>query len=96
MSLTIVVPTLDEELTIGATIEHLSTVADEIIVSDGGSRDRTRDIVSRHAVTWVEGEPGRGAQLNRGAADDPADRAGATQGGATEVPRLVAVRGPTH
>lgn len=68
MILSIIVPTLDEDAVIGSTLEHLAGIGDEIVVSDGGSRDRTRDIASRHGITWAQGEPGRGTQLNRGAA----------------------------
>ena len=42
--------------------------ADEVIVSDGGSGDRTREVAARFGARVVEGPAGRGAQLNRGAA----------------------------
>ena len=43
-------------------------VADEVIVSDGGSTDGSVEIARRSGALVVEGAPGRGSQLNRGAA----------------------------
>jgi rSAM/selenodomain-associated transferase 2 len=73
VELSIIVPTLDEERAIGPTLEHLIGLKDDgcvadVVVSDGGSRDRTGEIARRFPVSWVEGAPGRGGQLNRGAA----------------------------
>jgi rSAM/selenodomain-associated transferase 2 len=67
----VVIPTLNEE---GSIEECLESVGDEpgigVVVSDGGSRDRTCDIVRRSdGVRLVTGASGRGAQMNRGAAD---------------------------
>lgn len=47
--------------------------ADELVVSDGGSRDRTREIAASLGAHVVEGPAGRGAQLNRGAAATSAE-----------------------
>lgn len=68
LELSVIVPTLDEERALGATLEHLAALDADIVVSDGGSRDRTAEIAAGFAVTWVAGRPGRGVQLNRGAA----------------------------
>lgn len=68
-SLTVVIPTLNEEDWIEETLEaaRLAVGPDaEILVSDGGSADRTREL----AASWARvilGPPGRGAQLNAGA-----------------------------
>ena len=67
-AISIIVPTLDEELVLDETLSHLCPLVDEVVVSDGGSRDRTHRIAAAHGVGWVAGEPGRGLQLNRGAA----------------------------
>lgn len=68
-----VLPTLDEE----AEIEHHLPASlervDELVVSDGGSRDRTVERAQRLGVRIVSGPPGRGGQLNRGAAATTAD-----------------------
>lgn len=40
----------------------------EIVVSDGGSRDRTVDTARRFGCRVIEGQAGRGMQLARGAA----------------------------
>lgn len=66
--LAIVVPTLDEEEALARTLPTLTTLADEVIVSDGGSTDSTTRIATAAGATVVEGSAGRGPQLNRGAA----------------------------
>ncbi|MFZ5787264.1 MAG: glycosyltransferase [Acidobacteriota bacterium] len=65
----VVIPTLDEERSIGACLESARD-ADEIVVSDGGSADRTIEAARRSdpRVVVVEGPRGRGGQLNRGVA----------------------------
>lgn len=60
-------PTLDEEAALDAALTT-AVDADEIVVSDGGSRDRTLEVARRHGALVVVGAAGRGAQLNRGAA----------------------------
>ena len=71
--LCVVVPTLDEERSLGALLERLTAArdprdrADALVVSDGGSGDGTRAVAEAHAALWVEGPPGRGGQLARGA-----------------------------
>jgi rSAM/selenodomain-associated transferase 2 len=72
-TLAIVVPALNEE---GALRRHLPAalaVADEVIVSDGGSTDGTRELARELGARVVVGPPGRGGQLNRGAAAASAD-----------------------
>jgi hypothetical protein len=72
-TLAIIVPTLNEE---GALRRHLPSalaVADEVIVSDGGSVDGTLAVARELGARVVSGPPGRGGQLNRGAAAASAD-----------------------
>jgi glycosyltransferase involved in cell wall biosynthesis len=50
--LSIIVPAREEEKTIGVTVSRLKrelTIPHEIIVSDGGSKDRTVEIAEQHA-----------------------------------------------
>src|SRR6185436_4991343 len=68
MRLAIVVPTLDEEDTVRRFLPAALAVADEVIVSDGGSRDATVEIARSLGARVVTGPPSRGSQLNRGAA----------------------------
>jgi rSAM/selenodomain-associated transferase 2 len=68
MRLAIVVPTLDEEDTVRRFLPAALAVADEVIVSDGGSRDATVAIARALGARVVAGPPSRGGQLNRGAA----------------------------
>ncbi len=66
--LAIVIPTLDEESTLAVALAGARRLGGEVVVSDGGSRDRTLEIARAVGVTIVSGPPGRGGQLNRGAA----------------------------
>lgn len=65
--LSAIVPALDEELAIGATLERLVAVADEVLVADGGSRDRTRELARTAGAVVVETPRGRARQMNEGA-----------------------------
>jgi rSAM/selenodomain-associated transferase 2 len=69
VTLSVVIPTLDEAARIGARLRELSARhVDEVIVADGGSRDGTIDIARAHPnVRVVEAPRGRGRQLNAGA-----------------------------
>jgi rSAM/selenodomain-associated transferase 2 len=68
MRLAIVVPTLDEEEALRRNLPAALAAADEVVVSDGGSRDGTVALARALGARTVCGEPGRGRQLNRGAA----------------------------
>ena len=62
-------PVLDEESTLGANLPSLLAQTHQVIVSDGGSRDRSVEIARELGARVVEGPAGRGRQLNRGAAE---------------------------
>ena len=73
--LTIVIPTLNAEATlpsllasIGARGDDLRLSGDDLrlIVSDGGSTDKTLDIAAKAGAVICAGTAGRGAQLSRG------------------------------
>jgi len=68
-----VLPTLDEEAEIERHLPGALEWVDELVVSDGGSRDRTVERARRWGAHVVSGPPGRGGQLNRGAAATTAD-----------------------
>ena len=68
MKISIVIPTLNEEKIIFPGVEDLFTrvVPDEVIVVDGGSRDRTCEL----ALEWtrvISSAKGRACQMNAGA-----------------------------
>lgn len=67
MRLAIVVPTLNEEDTVRRNLPAALAVADEVVVSDGGSADATVEVARSLGARVVVGPPGRGLQLNRGA-----------------------------
>ena len=67
--LSIVIPTFNEERTIEHTLEPIAGLKDvEVIVADGGSGDATTDIARRMGICVVPVRPGRGRQMNAGAA----------------------------
>jgi rSAM/selenodomain-associated transferase 2 len=71
MTLSVVIPTLDEETRIGARLDELAGTpgVDETVVADGGSRDGTIDVASsRPGVRILRAPRGRAAQQNAGAA----------------------------
>jgi len=81
MTVTVIIPTLNEEQALPATLVHtLGLGFEEILVVDGGSRDRTRDLVgalpSGAAATRLAllgSPPGRAKQMNAGAAASRGD-----------------------
>lgn len=71
--ISVVIPTLNAERTLAATLAALveaavDGVVREVIVADGGSTDLTRNIVDQSGADLVECSPGRGRQLVAGAA----------------------------
>jgi rSAM/selenodomain-associated transferase 2 len=68
--ISIIIPTLNEEKTISQCLETVVNIPGiEIIVSDGGSTDRTVAIAGQHReVKVVHTQAGRGIQMNNGAA----------------------------
>ena len=85
MRVAIVVPTLNEESTIARTlpaaqaalaalVAHEPLAAgSELVVADGGSRDRTVAVARALGARVVVGPAGRGGQLDRGAAATTAE-----------------------
>ena len=70
-SLSIIVPVLDEEARISEALQALAPFRArgvEVIVADGGSRDRTMEIARPLADRVISAPRGRGAQMNAGAA----------------------------
>jgi glycosyltransferase involved in cell wall biosynthesis len=52
-TVTIVIPTRDEEGLIGEIIDQVRPYGDEVLVVDGHSKDRTREIAASHAARVV-------------------------------------------
>ncbi len=68
MNISIIIPTLNEEKTIGRALSYLrQSPSLEIIIADGGSNDQTVSIANKELVHVVTSPPGRGIQLNKGA-----------------------------
>ncbi len=67
IAVAVVIPTLDEEEALRANLPTAMTAADEVVVSDGGSRDNTVAVARQMGARTVTGIAGRGPQLNRGA-----------------------------
>jgi rSAM/selenodomain-associated transferase 2 len=68
MNISIIVPVLNEERSIHATLQSLIRLSPhEIIVVDGGSRDRTCAICAQFPIGFFTTEHGRAQQMNFGA-----------------------------
>jgi rSAM/selenodomain-associated transferase 2 len=68
MRVSVIIPTLNEENCLAQTLEHVRLHnPHEIIVVDGGSTDRTREIAATTADLFVQAPRGRGSQMNEGA-----------------------------
>jgi rSAM/selenodomain-associated transferase 2 len=78
MPISVIIPTLNEERTIMATLAHTASLGfDELIVVDGGSTDETPALVESYRlstqssalspVQWVTAPCGRARQMNEGA-----------------------------
>lgn len=70
--ISVVIPALNAEQTLTATLAALVPAAidglvREVIVVDGGSRDRTAEIADLSGADVIEAPPSRGGQLGRGA-----------------------------
>lgn len=66
--ISVIVPTLNEEQHIGATLAHLRLApGDEILVVDGGSQDATVPIARQYTPHVLAGRRGRALQMNDGA-----------------------------
>lgn len=86
MTIAVVIPTLNEERLLEATLHHVGTLGfDELLIVDGGSDDRTREIASAFvaqsdkrggpgpSVRLLTAPCGRARQMNRGAAASRSD-----------------------
>jgi rSAM/selenodomain-associated transferase 2 len=65
-SVSVVIPTLDEEQRLPSAIRSVRADA-EVIVVDGGSGDATREVAAREGARVLEAPRGRGRQLDQGA-----------------------------
>jgi len=67
MKLSIIIPALNEERSLGQTLAAILSHAHEIIVVDGGSKDGTIKIAHKHASVVLDSNRGRGIQQHIGA-----------------------------
>lgn len=69
MTISVVIPTLNEELSIAETLEAVSELQNisEVIIVDGGSEDKTIEIAESFGARIIKAKRGRGSQLDAGA-----------------------------
>lgn len=72
VSISVIIPTYNEEDNIQTLLRHLKKVENfqeiEILVSDGGSTDKTKQIIEAEGFTCLQGgQKSRAKQLNFGA-----------------------------
>lgn len=69
-SISIIIPTLDEHRVIGRLLDQLEPLRGrcEVVFVDGGSADGTREAILDAGFRLIDTPPGRGTQLNAGAA----------------------------
>ena len=68
MRLSAIIPSWQEEARIGRAVAAAREIADEVVVSDGGSTDRTAAIARDEGAVVLQEARGRGQQLSAGAA----------------------------
>ena len=74
MKVSIIVPTLNEELVLEKTLTQFQQLSPhELIVSDGGSDDGTRNIAGRFSHRVITGSASRALQMNVGADEATGD-----------------------
>ena len=64
--LSVIIPALNEEDRVGAAIRSSRSESAEVVVADGGSRDRTVERAQKAGARVVSGARGRAGQQNRG------------------------------
>lgn len=71
--ISVIVPTLNAEATLAATLASLvgaavDGIVRQVVIADGGSTDRTLEIAEATGADIIRAKPGRGQQLRAGAA----------------------------
>ncbi|AWX44021.1 hypothetical protein HME9304_01021 [Flagellimonas maritima] len=72
VKISIIIPVLNEEAYLGKLLKHISKTSSpkkimEVICVDGGSVDKTVDVINRHGAKVVHSKKGRARQMNLGA-----------------------------
>jgi rSAM/selenodomain-associated transferase 2 len=67
LAIAAILPTLNARATLERTLASIHGRVSQIVVSDGGSTDGTQILARELGASLVEGPPGRGGQLRRGA-----------------------------
>jgi rSAM/selenodomain-associated transferase 2 len=75
MRISVIVPVLNDDAALDALLARLRRISPsvEVIVADGGRSGGAREICGRNDAVWLPCAPGRGPQMNRGAAASSGD-----------------------
>jgi len=73
--ISVIIPTLNEAEALTETVRRARAVPEisEILVVDGGSRDKTAELAAQLGCRVLNSPPGRGGQMQRGAAQAKGD-----------------------
>jgi len=69
----IIIPTLNEEKSIGKVLDGLDSIADEILIVDGYSKDKTVQEAQKHNVKVIYDDKGKGSALRKGFSEATGD-----------------------
>ena len=66
-TISIIIPALNEAAVLDRNLSFIACLPHEIILVDGGSQDRTREIAGKYGIEILTTRQGRGLQLDEGA-----------------------------
>lgn len=72
-SISVIIPTLNEAWNLETTLNSIGSDALEVIVSDGGSHDKTTEVAGKWGAKTLQGRAGKATQMNTAASSAQGD-----------------------